>query len=323
MTVLVVAEHRRGRLQDATLEALAKARQVADEAGLPVKAVLLGHQVDDLAARLATYSVDAVLLGDDPKLESYTCEGYSAALRSLLDGEPPMLLLTAHTATGYEYFPRLAAELERPVVTDAVDVAVEDGRVVTTRMAYNGKVAVEIGMDGEPPALVTLRPATFKTAEPTGSEAPVEALPLDLSDLTLTREVLGYEKPETEDVDIAEADVVVSVGRGIKEKENIQLAEELAQVLGGVVAGSRPIVDKGWLPWSRQVGSSGKTVTPKLYVACGISGAMQHLVGMKGAQTIVAINIDPTAPIFSVADYGVVGDLFEVVPALVKALKGG
>lgn len=176
-------------------------------------------------------------------------------------------------------------------------------------------------MEGGGPAFVTLRPATFPVAEPRDGAAPITPVEMDLSGLQIHREVLGYEKPESGDVDIAEADVVVTVGRGIKEKENIALAEDLAAALGGVVGASRPIVDNGWLPWSRQVGSSGKTVAPKLYIALGVSGAMQHLTGIKGAKTIIAVNIDPTAPIFSVAHYGAVGDLFEIVPDLLKELQ--
>ena len=176
-------------------------------------------------------------------------------------------------------------------------------------------------MEGGGPAFVTWLPATFPAADPGSETAPITAVDVDLSGLRIQREVLGYEKPDSGDVDIAEADVIVAVGRGIKEKKNIALAEDLATALGGVVGASRPVVDNGWLPWSRQIGSSGRTVAPKLYVALGVSGAMQHLTGMKGAKTIVAINIDPTAPIFSVAHYGTVGDLFEIVPSLLKELR--
>ncbi|MFQ6013009.1 MAG: electron transfer flavoprotein subunit alpha/FixB family protein [Thermoplasmata archaeon] len=323
MAVLVVAEHRLGKLQDVTLEVLEKAVQVAASAGTEVKAAVMGHEVAGLAADLARYPVGEVLVVQDPKLSDYTPEGYGAALAALLEREEAEMILAAHTATGYEFLPRIATDLDRPLVTAAVDVSWEDGKAVATRTGYNGKVAVEIAMGGSAPVFVTLRPATFKQAEPTGQEAPVTLPDLDLSALEIQREVLGYEKPESEDIDIAEADVVVTVGRGIRERENIRLAEDLAAVLRGVVGASRPVVDKGWLPWSRQVGSSGKTVTPKLYIACGVSGAMQHLTGMKGAKTIVAINIDPTAPIFSVAHYGAVGDLLEILPGLVKELGKG
>ncbi|MFQ5553429.1 MAG: electron transfer flavoprotein subunit alpha/FixB family protein [Thermoplasmata archaeon] len=323
MGILVVAEHRQGKLQDPTWEVLGKAAEVAAAVQTEASVVLLGNEVADLAAELARFPVKEVLVIDDPKLKDYTPEGYAAGLASLLVHEQVELVLAAHTATGYEFLPRVAADMGRPLVTAAVDVSLAEGGVVATRTGYNGKVAVEMAMEGNGPAFVTLRPATFPAAEPGQREAPVTPVDLDLSALQIQREVQGYARPETEDVDIAEADVVVTVGRGIKEKENIKLAEDLAAALGGVVGASRPIVDNGWLPWSRQVGSSGKTVAPKLYIALGVSGAMQHLTGMKGSQTIVAINIDPTAPIFSVAHYGAVGDLFEVVPSLLKELQKG
>ena len=321
MGILVVTEHRQGKLQDPTLEVLGKAADLASSAKTEAKVVLLGHEVGDLAAELARYPVKEVLVVENPALRDYTPEGYAAALAALLAEEEADLVLAAHTATGYEFLPRVAADMGRPLVTAAFDVGYEDGLVVAVRTGYNGKVAVEVAMEGGGPAFVTWRPATFPAADPGSEAAPITAVDVDLSGLQIQREVLGYEKPDSGDVDIAEADVVVAVGRGIKEKENIALAEDLAALLGGVVGASRPIVDNGWLPWSRQVGSSGRTVAPKLYVALGVSGAMQHLTGMKGAKTIVAINIDPTAPIFSVAHYGAVGDLFEIVPSLLKELR--
>ncbi|MFQ5986680.1 MAG: electron transfer flavoprotein subunit alpha/FixB family protein, partial [Thermoplasmata archaeon] len=267
MTVLVVVEHRQGKIQDPTWEVLGQAGKVAASAGVDAKALLMGEGVGDLASELARYPMKEILIVEDPKLKDYTPEGYGAGLAGVLEQEEAELVLAPHTATGYEFLPRVAADLGAPLVTAAVDVNLVDGATVATRTGYNGKVAVEIAMEGEGPAFVTLRPATFKAAEPRPQEGPVTAVAVDLGSLQLQREVLGYEKPASEDVDIGEADVVVTVGRGIKEKENIKLAEELAAALGGVVGASRPIVDKGWLPWSRQVGSSGKTVAPKLYVA--------------------------------------------------------
>lgn len=303
------------------MEVLGKAAEVAAAAETEAKAVLLGHEVGDLAAELARYPLEEILVVENPALKDYTPEGYGAAVAALLGDRETELVLAAHTATGYEFLPRLAADMGRPLVTAAFDVGVTDGRAVASRTGYNGKVAVEVEMEGGGPAFVTLRPATFPAAEPRAEAVPITPVDVDLSGLQIQREVLGYEKPESGDVDIAEADVVVTVGRGIKEKENISLAEDLAAALGGVVGASRPIVDNGWLPWSRQVGSSGRTVAPKLYIALGVSGAMQHLTGMKGAQTIIAVNIDPTAPIFSVAHYGAVGDLFEIIPSLLQELQ--
>ncbi|MFQ5838508.1 MAG: electron transfer flavoprotein subunit alpha/FixB family protein [Thermoplasmata archaeon] len=322
MGILVVAEHRRGRVEEVTLEVISKGREIADGAGMSLRLALLGKDTSSMASELASYPVDEVLVVDDDLLQEYTPEAYGGALAALLELENYRLVMGGHSSTGMEFIPRIAGDLGSPLVTDAVDVRVEGSTVLVTRMGYNGKVAVELAVEPSGPCFVTLRPAAFKAAEPSAT-APVRRVQVDMGSLDVKREVLGYEKPEAEDIDISEADIVVAAGRGIREKENLKLMEDLARALGGVVAGSRPIVDKGWLPWSRQVGSSGKTVRPKLYIACGISGAMQHITGMKGSETIVAINVDPTAPIFSVAHYGIVGDLFQVIPQVLKQLGEG
>ncbi len=323
MSVLVVAEHRSGHVEETTLEAIAKGREVAEAAGVQLKVALLGKGVSSIASELAAYPVDEVLVVQDERLEDYTPEGYSGALSLLLQQEDYLLVVAGHTATGYEFLPRVAADLGKPAVTDAVNIQAEDSTVLVTRMGYNGKVAVELAVANANPCFVTLRPGVSKASEKVAQEASLREIDLDLSSVKIHRSVLGYEKPETEDIDISEADIIVAAGRGIKEKENLTLVEGLAKALGGVIAGSRPLIDKDWLPWSRQVGSSGKTVRPKLYLACGISGAMQHVTGMKGSQTIVAINVDPTAPIFAVAHYGIVGDLFKVIPELMKEIGHG
>ncbi len=323
MSFLVVAEHRNGRVEDTTLEAFARGRALSDASGAQLKAALLGADLSSLASELATYPVDEVLVVQDKRLQQYSPEGYSAALRLLLEGEKCSVVLAGHTATGYEYLPRVAGDLRKPLVTDAVELQVEDSTLLVTRMGYNGKVAVELAVENPDPCFVTLRPGVSKAPPRAERSATVREVDLDLSSLETHRSVLGYEKPVSEDIDISEADVIVAAGRGIKEKENLTIIEDLAEVLGGVVAGSRPLIDKDWLPWSRQVGSSGKTVRPRLYIACGISGAMQHVTGMKSSKTIVAVNVDPTAPIFGVAHYGVVGDLFKVIPELIKELGRG
>lgn len=320
MAILIVAEHRSGQIDETTLEAIGKGREVSSKAGVPLKAVLFGKDVGSLASELASYPLDEVVALEDDRLEGYSPEVYGAALGQLLDADEYAIVMAGHTATGYEFLPRAAGDLGKPCVTDAVNITLEGQGAVVTRMGYNGKIAVELEVGQASPCFITLRPGVAKAPEKGPDGASVRKVSLETADLETYREILGYEKPETEDIDISEADVVVAVGRGIKEKENMKLVEDLANALGGVVAGSRPIIDKDWLPWSRQVGSSGKTVRPKLYVACGISGAMQHITGMKSSKTIVAINVDPTAPIFGVAHYGVVGDLFKVIPALLKGL---
>ncbi len=323
MAILVVAEHRDGILDETTMEALGKGRELSALAGVPLKVAILGKDIGPLTSELISYPVDEVLAVENERLERYTPEGYSGALSQLLQQDSYGLVMAGHTATGYEFLPRVAGDLDKPCVTDAVDLVLEGGGAIVTRMGYNGKVAVELQVAQADPCFITLRPGVAKALGRSGDGAKATEVSLDLSGLEVFREVLGYEKPETEDIDITEADVIVAAGRGIKEQENLKLIEDLAKALGGVVAGSRPVIDREWLPWSRQVGSSGKTVRPKLYVACGVSGAMQHVTGMKNSQTIVAINVDPTAPIFGVAHYGVVGDLFKVIPAILKGMDQG
>ncbi len=320
--VVVVVEHRDGRVQDTTLEALTKGREVAQGSGGHVRALVLGNGVEGVAQAVASYGVD-VLLGDHQALTQYTAEAYAQALRSVAEVQGPALLLAAHTATGYDFMPRMAGEAGLPLVTDCLDLALRDGRLEGRKGAFNGKVVVELELSGKTPFVATLRPGTARATESSSGPGKVSKVSVQIDPSRIHRRVVGYERPETGDVDITQAEVIVAAGRGIKDKANLKLIEEFAQAVGGVVAGSRPIVDKEWLPWSRQVGSSGKTVKPKVYIACGISGATQHVTGMKGAETIIAINTDPSAPIFEVATYGVVGDLFKVIPATLKELRGG
>ncbi len=319
--VLVVVEHRDGRIQDATLEAMAKGLEVAKASGGRARAVVLGHGVEAVARATAAHGVD-VLVGDHQALAPYTAEAYSQALRFLAEAHGPALLLAAHTATGYDFMPRLAGEAGLPLVTDCLDLALEDGRLQARKGAFNGKVLVELELSGKAPFVATLRPGVARAGEAAANPGQISAVSVQVDPSHIHRRAVGYERPETGDVDITQAEVIVAAGRGIKDKANLKLIEEFAQAVGGVVAGSRPIVDKEWLPWSRQVGSSGKTVNPKVYIACGISGATQHITGMKGAETIIAINTDPSAPIFEVATYGVVGDLFKIIPATIKQLRG-
>ena len=318
--ILVVAEHLEGKLAPATLEIVAKGRELAAQAGGSAKAVLLGHGPEALASELASYGLD-VLLVDDPALEAYSGGGYAQALASMLAASPPRVLLLAHTAQGYDLAPALAASGDLPLVTNCVDVRLEGGSLVATRRLLNEKVQAEFEIGSDRTYVVTLRPGSVKPATPTGAGT-VARVPMTIDGGKALPRFLRIERPEVSDIDIASADVVVSAGRGIQKKENLALVEELAKRLGGVVGASRPLTDMEWLPKTRQVGQSGKTVRPKLYVACGISGAMQHVAGMKDASLIVAINTDPSAPIFEVAHVGVVGNVLEVLPALLKELRG-
>jgi electron transfer flavoprotein alpha subunit len=257
---------------------------------------------------------------DDAALAEYTEGGYGQALRALVESVAPCVVLLAHTAQGYDLAPGLAGAMDLPLVTNCVDVRLDGGKLVVVRRLLNEKVQGEFEVSSEKPYVVTMRPGTTKPAEPSpgGKVTPAPAA-VDAS--KIRAKFLGIERPQVADIDIAAADIIVSAGRGIQKKENLALVEELAKLLGGVVGASRPLTDLEWLPKTRQVGQSGKTVRPKLYLACGISGAMQHVAGMKDSGLIVAINTDPSAPIFEVAHVGIVGNVLQILPLVVKDLK--
>jgi len=320
--VLAIAEHREGKIAGSTYELVAKGRELATGMGGSVRAALLGKGVASLAREIASRGVE-VLLVEHEALETYTPGGYSQALAVISAVSKPRVILFAHSAQGFDLAPRLAAEWNAPIVANCVDLAMEGGSLIASRRILNDKMAVELSVTSEQPYLATLRPGSVKPAGPSAGMAPVTPVQVAVDPAKNGRTFLGYEKPQVQDIDIAAADVVVSAGRGIQKRENLALIEQLAKALGGVLGASRPLTDLEWLPKTRQVGQSGKTVHPKLYIACGISGAMQHVAGMKDAGLIIAINTDPSAPIFEVAHYGVVANVLEFVPALVRELRGG
>ncbi|RJS71801.1 MAG: electron transfer flavoprotein subunit alpha/FixB family protein [Candidatus Syntrophoarchaeum sp. WYZ-LMO15] len=319
--IFVLAEHRNGELRDVTFEILSGAKNLADKMGATVTAVLLGSGVNEMAEKLKSYA-NKVLVVDDPKLENFNAEIYQKVLSKLIKDHKPVVTLIGHTAFGMDLAPALAVELGLPLATDCIDLDAVDGRLVVTRQIYSGKVNAKVALKGDQ-FIATVRSGAFSIEEGAlNGEIVTESVTIE--DVPYRR-FLGYEEAEVGEVDITQADYIVSVGRAIKDQENIPLVQELADVLGGVLACSRPVVDKNWLPKDRQVGSSGKIVKPKLYLAIGISGAFQHVAGMKDSGLIVAINKDPKAPIFNVADYGIVDDLFKVVPVLkekIKEIKG-
>jgi len=313
--LFVLAEHRRGELRDVTFEMLTKGRELSQKIKVDLTAVLLGHNVKEFAKSLADQA-KRVLIVDDVRLENFNAEAYQRVLSHLISERKPSLTLIGHTAYGVDLAPSLATELNVPLATDCIDLDFEGERLVVVRQVYGGKVNVKASLCTSGTYIVTLRPATFEAqqVEPLGGE--IIEVPSSLKEDIPHKRFIEYFEPPAGEVDITAATVLVAVGRGIKDAENIQIVEKLAKALGGVVACSRPIVDKGWLPSDRQVGTSGKTVKPKLYVAIGISGQFQHISGMKNSDLIIAINKDPKAPIFRTADYGVVEDLFKVVPTL-------
>lgn len=319
MNILVVGEQRDGRLNRASWEAVAAAQQM----GGPVTAVLIGAGLDAPAAELAAADVTGVVVVDDPALAEYTADGWAAALVALVAAESPSHVVFAHTYQARDFVPALAARLNAPLVTDVIAMKHEGDRHLYVRPVFQGKLNAEVEAAGAGPHLLTMQIGAFRAdaARRGGAAAAIRRAEVTIDASLIRQKPEAPFKEAKQAVDLSQAERIVSVGRGIKEQKNLALADELAKALGAELAASRPICDAGWLPMDRQIGSSGQTVAPRLYVALGISGAIQHLVGMKGSRTIVAINKDADAPIFEVADYGIAGDLFEVVPAIVAELN--
>jgi electron transfer flavoprotein alpha subunit len=317
--ILVIAEQRDGKLNRATLETVAAAQST----GTPAKAVVIGANVDAAASEVARADLAEVIVVDDPALEHYTADGYVQALQALVAAEQPDLVFLPHTYQTRDFAPALAARLNRPLVTDCVALRGNAQPVTYVRPVFQGKLQAEVVAEGPAPHFATFQIGAFRAdAMKAGSAAATirkAAVSVDASKIRQKPEAPFKEAKQA--VDLSQAERIVAVGRGIKGQEHLQLAQQLAHAMGAELAASRPICDAGWLPMDRQIGSSGQTVAPKLYVALGISGAIQHLVGMKGSRTIVAINKDSDAPIFEIADYGIVGDLFEVVPAIIAELN--
>jgi len=319
--IFVLVEHREGELREITLEMLGAAKNLADTMGATVTALLLGHDVDAFAEKLGSYA-DTVLVVDDPKLDYFNAEIYQKVLSTMINDKKPVVTLIGHTAFGMDIAPALAVELGLPLATDCIGIDADDGKLVVTRQIYSGKVNAKVSLKGDR-FMATLRASAFPVEEGTLSGEIIKES-VAIEDVPY-RKFIEYEEAPAGEVDITQAELLIGIGRAIADPENMPLVEELAAALGGVVACSRPVVDKNWLPKDRQVGSSGKIVKPKLYIAIGISGAFQHVAGMKDAGLIIAINKDPKAPIFNVADYGIVNDLFKVVPSLkdkINELKG-
>ena len=313
--VLAVVEHRRGTLRPVSYELIAAGSDLAADLGGDLHVAVIGGDVEDFTERVNRAGVDTVHVVDEG--EEFNHDVYAAATTALFEAVDPSALLLPNSVNGLDYAPAVATRLSVPLVSDAVDLAVDDGLVVT-RETYGSKV--ETAVEVTTPVAVTIRGGEWPPAEDPG-DAAVEPFDVDVDEASIRSTVRGFEEVGAGDVDIGEAEFIVSVGRGIEEEENLELIEELADALDATLAASRPIVDNGWLPKNRQVGQSGKVVTPTVYLAFGISGAVQHVAGMKGAETIIAVNTDPDAPIFDIADYGVVGDLFEVVPELIERFE--
>ena len=323
MSVLVVTEQQDGHWHRMSLEAIAAGQEAARALECPFLVAVMGSNVSELAAEIAAKRVSEVVLLDDPCLEQYTADGFSQALRQAIDQLQPALVLFPHTYQVRDLAPKLAASLGKPFVSDAIGMRVENKRPVFVRQLFQGKLNGDVTMEDEGPHFASVQSGAYRADTVVDGDSTAAIRSLDLSiDATGIRVTPQRPFREAKDaVDLGAAEIIVSVGRGIQDPDNIPQAEALARALGGELAASRPICDNGWLPLDRQIGSSGQTVSPNLYLALGISGAIQHVVGMKGAKTIVAVNKDPGAPIFEIADYGIVADLFEIVPALVEILE--
>ena len=314
--VLAVADHRGDELRDVSFEIITAGRKLADEVGGDLHLVVVNGDVDAFAEELNREGVDAIHTVSHG--ETFNHDVYAQALVQLYADLEPTYLLAPNSVNGLDYAPAVSSELDLPLVTDVVGLAVDGDTLEATREMYGGKVETTVELDG--PSVVTIRGAEWAPTEGAGS-ASIEAFDADIDEDAIGSTVTGFEEVAAGDVDISEADVLVSIGRGIDEEENLDLIHDLADALDATVSSSRPIVDAGWLPKNRQVGQSGKVVTPEVYLAIGISGAVQHVAGMKGSKTIVAINTDPNAPIMDIADYAICDDLFDVVPALVEDLS--
>jgi electron transfer flavoprotein alpha subunit len=323
MDILVIVEQREGKLNRVSWETLTGAQRIAAETGWTLEAAVVGSGVGPIAQEVAAKKVAKVYAVESPRLEPYTPDGFAAAVQQLVAQKQPRLVLMPHTYQVRDFAPKLATALDRALISDAIGYRKEGDRLLFTRQMFQGKFAADVGFTSDPPWFVTFQTGSFRgdQVESGAAAAPIETVNVEIAESAIRNKPQEVFKEAKQAVDLTQAEIIVAVGRGIKEQKNIELAKQLAEALGGELAASRPICDSGWLPMDRQIGSSGQTVAPKLYLALGISGAIQHIVGMKGSRAIVAINKDSEAPIFEIADVGIVANLFDVVPPLIEEIK--
>ena len=321
-TILVVVEQREGKLNRVSWETIAAGQAIAAATGWPLEAAVVGGGAS-IANEVSAKKVARVYAIESAKLEPYTPDAFAAALKQFLGSKQPKLVLMPHTYQVRDFIPKLATAMGRTVISDCVGFKHESGKLVFTRQMFQGKLAADVSFTSDSPWFATFQNGAFRgdKAEAGTGAAPVETVTVDIADGVIRNKPQEVFKEAKQAVDLTQAEVIVAVGRGIKEQKNIEIAKQLADALGADLAASRPICDSGWLPMDRQIGSSGQTVAPKLYLALGISGAIQHIVGMKGSRAIIAVNKDSEAPIFEIADYAVVGNLFDIVPPLIEEVK--
>ena len=324
MKILVITEHRQGKWNNASFETLAAAQQIASATNGSVSVTVLGKGIGGFAEELATKAVAEVMAVEHDLLADYTPDGYCIALKQVIESAKPDLVLFPHTYQVRDFAPKLAASLGKGMIGDCVGYRNEGGKLIFVRQMFQGKTVADVSFLGAGPWFASFQAGAFRAdlvqAHASG-KAPINATSVQLTAAQIRTKPLELFKEAKSAVDLTQAPLIVAIGRGIKAPENIAQAEAVAKAMGAEIAASRPICDEGWLPMERQIGSSGQTVAPKIYLALGISGAIQHVVGMKGARTIVAINKDQNAPIFEIADYGIVGDIFELMPALAEELQ--
>ena len=321
MDILIVLEESNGQIHRMGLESIAAGQRLSDEMGLTAGALVLGSNADGLADQASKYQLGEVLKVNDALLESYSADGYSEAVKQIIDQENPTYVLFGHTYQVRDYVPRLSAKLNKPFLVDNIAIRVENGQPIFTKQMFNAKLSADVEANGSGPFLVSFQSAAFSMDAAAAGSASIRESTVQLDTAMIRTKSEPPFQEEAGGVDLTSADIIVSIGRGIGKEENIPLAVELSKALGGELAASRPVVDSGWLPSAHQIGSSGQSVSPKLYLALGISGAIQHVVGMKGSKNIVTINKDPDAPIFEISDYGVVGDILEIIPKLTEAIQ--
>ena len=319
--ILVLVEHAGGKVDSVTLQLLTVGHSLATELKTQLIALAVGHQLESVTAAIQGHGMDRIVIVDHPALALAAGEVQAQVIAEVARKIEPRLLLIGYSLVGMELTPAVATKLGVNALTNCVNLEIRDGAVTVTRPVFDSTLHAHVALDENHRAVIALQKGSFAPIESTSTQAPVESLSIDVAGIPARSKILAIAEAPAGDVDITKAEIVVSVGRGIGTAEKIPLIAELAEALGGVLACSRPVVDVGWLPRERQVGASGRTVTPKIYIACGISGAIQHLTGMRDSNRIIAINKDGDAPIFGVAHLGVVGDLFEIVPALTKAAK--
>jgi electron transfer flavoprotein alpha subunit len=322
-TILVIVEQREGKLNRASWETITAGQAIAAATGWALEAAVVGKGVGSIASEIAVKKIGKVYDVESPQLDPYTPDAFAAGLKQFLATKQAKLVLMPHTYQVRDFVPKLATAMGRTVISDCVGFKYESGKLVFTRQMFQGKLAADVSFTSDAPWFVTFQNGAFRgdKAEDGAAAAPVETVNVEIGDGVIRNKPQEVFKEAKQAVDLTQAEIIVAVGRGIKEQKNLEIAQKLADALGGDLAASRPICDSGWLPMDRQIGSSGQTVAPKLYLALGISGAIQHIVGMKGSRTIIAVNKDSEAPIFEIADYAVVGNLFEIVPPLTEEVK--